>query len=130
MSEEQQEVYTKEKNTLRNSLLEEWHKNKIIALNGITRLRQLANHPGMIFPEYTGSSGKMDQVLEAYETLLSEGHKVLIFSSFVTHLKLLAAEFEARGWDYALLTGSTTDREGEIARFSRNKMRSPPFLSP
>lgn len=49
MSEEQQEVYTKEKNTLRNSLLEEWHRNKIIALNGITRLRQLANHPGMIF---------------------------------------------------------------------------------
>ncbi|WP_308549812.1 DEAD/DEAH box helicase [uncultured Parabacteroides sp.] len=129
MSEEQQEVYTKEKNTLRNSLLEEWHKNKIIALNGITRLRQLANHPGMIFPEYTGNSGKMDQVLEAYETLLSEGHKVLIFSSFVTHLKLLAAEFEARGWDYALLTGSTTDREGEIARFSRNKEVSAFFIS-
>ena len=129
MSEDQQDVYTKEKNTLRNSLLEEWHKNKIIALNGITRLRQLANHPGMIFPEYTGSSGKMEQVLEAYETLLSEGHKVLIFSSFVTHLKLLAAEFEARGWEYALLTGSTTDREGEIARFSRNKEVSAFFIS-
>ncbi len=129
MSEEQQEVYTKEKNTLRNSLLEEWHRNKIIALNGITRLRQLANHPGMIFPEYTGSSGKMDQVLEAYETLLSEGHKVLIFSSFVTHLKLFAAEFEARGWKYALLTGSTADREGEIARFSHNKDISAFFIS-
>lgn len=128
MSEEQQDVYTKEKNTLRNSLLEEWHRNKIIALNGITRLRQLANHPGMIFPEYTGSSGKMDQVLEAYETLLSEGHKVLIFSSFVTHLKLFAAEFEARGWKYALLTGSTADREGEIAVFPITK-RYPPFSS-
>lgn len=129
MSEEQQDVYTKEKNTLRNSLLEEWHKNKIVALNGITRLRQLANHPGMVFPEYTGSSGKMDQVLEAYETLLSEGHKVLVFSSFVTHLKLFAVEFERRGWEYALLTGSTADREGEIARFSRNKEVSAFFIS-
>lgn len=129
MPEEQQEVYTKEKNTLRNTLLEEWHKNKMIALNGITRLRQLANHPRMVLPEYTGSSGKMEQVLEAYETLLSEGHKVLIFSSFVTHLKLLVAEFEARGWKYALLTGSTTDREGEIDRFSRNKEVSAFFIS-
>ena len=129
MPEEQQELYKKEKNTLRNSLLEEWHKNKIIALNGITRLRQLANHPGMILPEYTGSSGKMEQVLEAYETLLSEGHKVLIFSSFVTHLKLFAAEFEARGWKYALLTGSTVDRESEIARFSRDREVSAFFIS-
>lgn len=129
MSEEQQEVYTKEKNTLRNTLLEEWHKNKMIALNGITRLRQLANHPRMVLPEYSGSSGKMEQVLEAYETLLSEGHKVLIFSSFVTHLKLLVAEFEARGWKYALLTGSTTDREGEIDRFTRDKEVSAFFIS-
>lgn len=129
MSEEQQEVYKKEKNTLRNSLLDEWHKNKIIALNGITRLRQLANHPAMVLPEYTGSSGKMEQVLDAYETLLSEGHKVLIFSSFVTHLKLLAGEFESRGWQYALLTGSTADREGEIARFSLNKDISAFFIS-
>ena len=129
MPEEQQELYKKEKNTLRNSLLEELHKNKIIALNGITRLRQLANHPGMVLPEYTGSSGKMEQVLEAYETLLSEGHKVLIFSSFVTHLKLFAAEFEARGWKYALLTGSTVDRESEIARFSRDREVSAFFIS-
>lgn len=129
MSEKQQEAYTKEKNKWRNFLLEEWHKNKIIVLNGITRLRQLANHPGMISPEYTGGSGKMDQVLETYETLLSEGHKVLVFSSFVTHLKLLATEFEARGWKYALLTGSTVDRESEIARFSRDKEVSAFFVS-
>lgn len=120
MSHEQEEIYTREKNVLRNTLLDEWHANKIIALNGITRLRQLANHPRMILPAYTGGSGKMEQVLDAYETLLSEGHKVLIFSSFVAHLKLLADEFDARGWKYALLTGSTVDRQNEIDRFSRD----------
>lgn len=119
MTPEQKEVYQKEKNSLRNSLLEEWNKNKIVALNGILRLRQLANHPGLVYPDYAGASGKMEQIIEAYETLLSEGHKVLIFSSFVTHLNLLAKEFEQRGWEYALLTGTTLDREKEIKRFSQ-----------
>ncbi len=121
MTPEQKEAYKKEKNSLRNSLLNEWSKNKIMALNGIMRLRQLANHPGLIDPEYAGTSGKMEQIIEAYETLLSEGHKVLIFSSFVTHLELLAKEFKQRGWEYALLTGATLDREKEIKRFTQNK---------
>lgn len=120
MTEEQKKIYKKEKNSLRNSLLEEWGKNKLIALNGIMRLRQLANHPGLLDPDYQGTSGKMEQIVEAYETLLSEGHKVLIFSSFVSHLELLAKEFEQRGWNYALLTGATSDRDKEIKRFTEN----------
>lgn len=129
MTEQQKEIYTKEKNLLRNSLLDEWHKNKLVALNGITRLRQLANHPRMILPEYPGSSGKIEQVVEAYETLVSEGHKVLIFSSFVTHLNLLAEVFDERGWPYAMLTGSTLDRENQIARFSDTEEVSAFFIS-
>lgn len=129
MTDEQKEIYTKEKNTLRNSLLDEWQKNKIVALNGITRLRQLANHPRMVLPEYTGSSGKIEQVTEAYETLMSEGHKVLIFSSFVTHLKLLAEAFDNRSWRYAMLTGSTADRDSEIDRFAHEKDVSAFFIS-
>lgn len=118
MTPEQRSVYLKEKNTLRNMILQERHKNAFVALNGITRLRQLANHPKMFFPDYDGGSGKMEQILDAFETLVSEGHKVLIFSSFVTHLELLAEAFAERGWPYAMLTGSTSDREAEIARFS------------
>lgn len=118
MTPEQRAVYLKEKNALRNTILEERHKNAFVALNGITRLRQLANHPKMYFSDYTGGSGKMEQILDAFETLVSEGHKVLIFSSFVTHLELLAEAFAERGWPYAMLTGSTSDREAEIARFS------------
>lgn len=115
MTPEQEDIYKKEKNALRNLL---WADNKLIALNGIMRLRQLANHPKLIYSEFEGASGKMEQILEAYETLLSEGHKVLIFSSFVTILDLLAAEFKQHGWNFAMLTGTTIDREKEIERFS------------
>ena len=122
-------MYQKEKNALLNTILQELYKNSFVALNGITRLRQLANHPQMVLPEYTGGSGKMEQVLDAFETLVSEGHKVLIFSSFVTHLKLLADAFTQHGWQYAMLTGSTLDREGEIARFSTRQDVSAFFIS-
>lgn len=120
MTPEQKERYIKEKNLLRNSLLNEWEKNKLLAINGILRLRQLANHPKMLFEDYTGDSGKMEQILEAYDTLLCEGHKVLLFSSFVSHLDLLALEFKKRGWSYAMLTGSTLKREEEIRKFNEN----------
>ena len=55
----------------------------------------------------------MEQIIDTYETLYSEGHKVLIFSSFVKHLELIAEEFRKRGWQYALLTGSSTNRPEE-----------------
>ena len=129
MTPEQREVYQKEKNALRNTILQERHKNSFVALNGITRLRQLANHPHMVLADYEGGSGKMEQVLDAFETLVSEGHKVLIFSSFVTHLKLLTDAFTEREWLYAMLTGSTLDRESEITRFSTRNDVSAFFIS-
>lgn len=126
MSSEQEEIYKKEKNILRNALMaydEEHtlHKNTFIALQGMTRLRLLANHPQMVMPDYKGFSGKMEEVLHYYETLVTGGHKVLIFSSFVKHLRLLAESFDKEGWKYAMLTGQTLNREEEINRFSMNK---------
>ena len=82
------------------------------------RLRQLACHPQLILPDFTGVSGKAEQIIETFDTLRSEGHKVLIFSSFVKHLEILAETFRQRGWKYALLTGSTNNRPTEIAHFT------------
>lgn len=124
MSETQNEIYQKEKNSLRNSLLkitvDKERPKPLTVLNGILRLRQLSCHPQMIFPDFTGVSGKMEQIINTFETLQSEGHKVLIFSSFVRHLELIATEFERRQWPYALLTGASTNRSAEIARFTEN----------
>ena len=122
MPEEQEERYKQEKNSLRNILLRQpeskdrFHTFNI--LNGILRLRLLACHPQLIFPEFDGISGKMEQIIETFDTLQSEGHKVLIFSSFVKHLEILAEIFRERGWKYALLTGTTNDRPSEIAHFT------------
>ena len=125
MSEDQHTHYEEEKNSLRNVLLQSHDSldrhHAFSILNGILRLRQLACHPQLILPEFKGTSGKLVQIIETFDTLRSEGHKVLIFSSFVKHLELIADAFREQGWKYALLTGATNNRPSEIAHFTEQK---------
>ena len=123
MTEEQQSVYEAEKNRIRNLLLEmrehpELPRKHFVALQGLNKLRQLANHPKLIDADYAEDAGKFDQILLSFETLKASNHKVLVFSSYVRYLNLLAGRFEAEGWKYAMLTGETRKREEEIKRFT------------
>lgn len=124
MSDEQQDIYNAEKNKLRNLLLDSEltvHPQKMAftALQGLTRLRLLANHPALMNRMYEGDSGKFEQIIMRFETLKAENHKVLVFSSFVKHLRLLATYFDREQWKYAWLTGATdaANREVEIHKF-------------
>ena len=124
MTEEQEKVYIAEKNSIRNRLLENrdlFVKNSFVALQSLSRLRLLSNHPMMTYPQYSGDSGKFDQVLLYFEGIKANGHKVLIFSSFVKSLKIIAKFFDEKEWKYALLTGKTENREKEIDYFNRDK---------
>lgn len=122
MTEQQEELYKDERNRLRSILLHELEveseKRNFTIINGIMRLRQLACHPKLTLKDFHEESGKMEEIVGTFETLRSEGHKVLIFSSFVQHLELVAKAFTKRKWKYAMLTGSTTNREEEITRFA------------
>jgi SNF2 family DNA or RNA helicase len=133
MKDDQEAVYLKEKNKIRNALLEHASDRKgtfsAAALSGLTRLRLLANHPVISIPDYEGSSAKFEQIIENVEILIAERHKVLIFSSFVKHLKLLASYFDDRNWQYAWLTGSTVDRQEAINKFSSDEQVYTFFIS-
>ncbi|MDR0572796.1 MAG: DEAD/DEAH box helicase [Tannerella sp.] len=125
MTESQQTLYDKEKNRIRNIIMEamenpELPRNNFIALQGLNRLRQLANHPRLVDPDYAEDSGKFDQIMLSFETLKANHHKVLIFSSYVKYLNLLAARFDEEGWKYAMLKGETLKREEEIRLFTEN----------
>ncbi|MDL2224308.1 hypothetical protein LJB92_03230 [Bacteroidales bacterium OttesenSCG-928-M06] len=132
MTDAQEEVYKEEKNNIRNQLLTNtdlFVKNKFIALQSLMRLRLLANHPILTKPDYLGDSGKYEQILFYFETIQAGGHKVLIFSSFVKHLRLLTQTFDERGWKYAFLSGQTQNREEEINKFNNNKETNCFFIS-
>lgn len=57
-------------------------KNKFLILEALMRLRQMSNHPSLADKEYDGESGKLNEVVRSVHNLISEGHKVLMFSSF------------------------------------------------
>lgn len=133
MSQAQALLYNEEKNRVRNMLLkqrsEEYQIERFALLSSLTRLRLMANHPALVTPDFSGLSGKFEQVIADLETIFAVGHKVLIFSSFVKHLRLFADYFAARQWPYARLTGSTVDREAEIDRFSNDENVRTFFIS-
>ncbi|MDR1259048.1 MAG: DEAD/DEAH box helicase [Tannerellaceae bacterium] len=135
MTEMQADVYEKEKNRIRNEIIAaKEHPDGLASTNfatlaGLTRLRQLSNHPVLVDAEYEGDSGKMNQVLLSFETLKESRHKVLVFSSYVKYLNLIASRFDAEGWKYAILTGQTINREEEIRRFTESDDISCFFIS-
>lgn len=125
MSEEQAQVYEETKSAYRNELLqgidEKGLGNKQIKiLQGLTQLRQIANHPSMIDETYEGDSGKFENVTHTLQNVLDGGHKVLVFSQFVRHLNLFKQYFEQENIRYAYLDGATQNRGNVVQRFQED----------
>ncbi len=125
MTPEQKKVYEKERSGIRNEILKNFdyaqvNKVSFMALQALTRLRLIANHPRLIDPHYAASSGKFEQILEHIDNIIAEKHKLLIFSSFVKDIELIEVELKNRGHRYSKLTGATTDRERVIDNFTKD----------
>jgi len=125
LTEEQQRLYEETKSFYRNKILESLDGHQpspaggpqLLLLQGLTRLRQIASHPRLADATYPGESGKLREVLRMLRSVVSEGHKVLVFSQFVQHLALVRAGLDERELPYAYLDGHTRDRPAEVARF-------------
>ncbi|MEI7523643.1 MAG: DEAD/DEAH box helicase [Mariniphaga sp.] len=125
MTPEQFEFYETEKSAVRNVLLDNFQEDKLqkstfFVLQALTRLRQIAIHPKLIDRNSTFESGKFNDIMAMLSILVSENHKILVFSSFVKHLKLFANEFVKEQWNYSMLTGETIDRKEVIDEFQEN----------
>ncbi len=126
MDDEQAKLYEKEKSQIRNTLLSQYDKQDAIAtsalvLQSLTKLRLLACHPQLAGSELP--SGKFNEVIRVLETILSENHKVLIFSSFVSQLEIYEQYFQQQKIGYSKLTGQTADRKSTIEQFQNDSKR-------
>jgi superfamily II DNA or RNA helicase len=101
------------------------------ALVRLLRLRQICCDPRLVGPD-AGEAGRDDgsqgafsgsAKLEAFRELLAEavddGHRVLVFSQFVSLLGLLRGELDAQNVGYCYLDGSMSPsaRQSEVDRF-------------
>jgi hypothetical protein len=62
-------------------------------------------------------SAKLEALLDTLEPLAAEGHKVLIFSQFVTMLEFIRDELNARTIPHLMLTGQTENRQALVDKF-------------
>jgi non-specific serine/threonine protein kinase len=123
MEPAQRKYYLRVRDQYRNMLMgviddgQVMNQVRMKILEGLLRLRQIANHPRLTERQFRGDSGKFELLLDTLATLKSEGHKTLVFSQFVQMLSLVREAMDDRRWPYAYLDGHTRDRQERVDRF-------------
>jgi len=119
----QLDLYRAELKTAQQTLLKlkspsELNKARFNILTSMLRLRQICCDPRLLNPKAkSGDSAKLEALHDTVGPLLEEGHKVLIFSQFVTMLDLLKNSFGESGAPVFYLSGDTEDRGALVQRF-------------
>jgi superfamily II DNA or RNA helicase len=128
MSDEQQKLYKQILRQVRESVMSEVEKqgiqkSSIQILAALTRLRQVACDPRLLGLEgnFEEESGKLNALKEIVSEAAAGGHKVLIFSQFVSMLKIIRDALEGEKITYTYLDGSTKDRQEVVDRFNTDE---------
>lgn len=126
MEEEQRALYEFWRDSIKLGVLKTIEKkglrnSHIKVLEGLLRLRQICNHPYLIGEKDVKKSGKFDEFRRLIEPIVEENHKILVFSQFTKMLEIMRRGLEKKKMPYALLTGSTADREGEVKKFQEDE---------
>lgn len=126
MTAEQDEAYEEVKSYYREKIIEGVHESgttnrQFTLLRGLTQLRQIANHPRLTQKDYSGGSGKLEDIMHMVRSAVSEGHKVLIFSQFVRHLAIVKEFLQEEEIRFSYLDGSTTNRQEQVDAFQQQQ---------
>lgn len=125
MSEDHKSYYETQKNAVRNTLMDEILRfgkpqTMTMALSSLTMLRQLANQVSLVDELSDIPSNKVDEIVRRLKSLKEEGHKVLVFSSFVRFLEIIEKALNEEGFRYSKVTGATQDRETQVHQFQND----------
>jgi SNF2 family DNA or RNA helicase len=127
-----QEILAEVKENIMNRIRQEGlQKSKIHILTALLKLRQIANHPGLINKSLLNEqdiSGKTELLKEILIESIDAGHKIIIFSQFTQMLSILEREIKSLEFEYSYLDGSTPEkqRQEEVKRFKETNI--PIFL--
>jgi superfamily II DNA or RNA helicase len=138
MSETQRAIYERFLAGIKSNLIKKVEaggikKHRLEVLEAILRLRQICCHPMLISSlldeQDRLESAKWEAVSQDLETVIEEGHKVLIYSQFTTMLKWMAEQARQKSWTYAYLDGQTVNRQAEVEKFQEDPTTHLFFIS-
>ena len=87
------------------------NKLRFMILQLLTKLRQICINPNILYKDYSGGSGKMEEFIKVVETAVENHHKILIFTSFKEALLLAKKELTERGITSYVIDGSTPSKK-------------------
>ena len=99
-------------------------KSRMEILKTLLRLRQVSCHLDLLkLPDLEAKdpSGKLNMFAELLDEALDGGHRILVFSQFVSMLTILRKYLEGRGLTYCYLDGSTKNRMEQVRQFNRER---------
>lgn len=132
MEEEQKELYQARVQAMRNKLMQqdakEFQKNRFQIFAALTQIRQICCDPSLCYSDYKGGSAKREACVELIESAAEQGHKILVFSQFVSMLDLLEEDLNERKIPFFKIIGKTPklERLELVERF--NEEDTPVFL--
>ncbi|MFQ5709206.1 MAG: SNF2-related protein [bacterium] len=126
MSPQQEQLYHRWRDYYRAAILHQiaekgLDKSRMNVLEGLMRLRQIACHPILVEKNFPGKVGKYDTLIDYFDELLSEGHKILVFSQFVKMLTIIRKYLDSKRVPYEYLDGKTRDRKSCVQRFQNDE---------
>jgi len=102
----------------------------MVMLTALLRLRQAACDVRLLGlenpPTEAEASAKLDMLEELLSEALDGGHRVLVFSQFVSMLGHIRSRLDALAVEYCYLDGQTRDRAGQVGKFQTGTV--PVFL--
>ncbi|HEX4244016.1 MAG TPA: DEAD/DEAH box helicase, partial [Acidimicrobiales bacterium] len=108
-------------------LLDDMTKNRFEIFRSLTLLRQASLAVSLVDDKHAGvPSTKLELLMELLEDIVSDGHRVLVFSQFTRFLALARDRIRTAGIDHCYLDGQTRNRPSVIAQFREGT--APVFL--
>jgi superfamily II DNA or RNA helicase len=99
-------------------------RSRMEVLKTLLRLRQACCHLDLLRMEglkTDAPSAKMDLFFELLDEALDGGHRVLVFSQFVSMLTILRKQMDQRQLAYCYLDGATQDRLSVVHKFNTDR---------
>jgi hypothetical protein len=105
-------------------------KSHIIVLDALLKLRQICCHPQLLkipAARMVQESAKLEFLTqELLPTLIEEGRRILLFSTFTSMLAIIEAYLKTHGIPYLIITGQTQERASLVKKFQTGEV--PVFL--
>jgi len=103
-------------------------KNKMMILSLLTRLRQICIDPSIIISDYNGGSAKIENLIKIIKEVVTNGHKILLFTSFKTALEIVKEHLDEENITSYTIAGDVPAKKRQMLVDAFNKDNTNVFL--